>query len=158
MAAALRRTDPRIRQVLTYDINCQYKVNFETRVLEGKLLDPEQLPEELEMKIPAWHIGGHVPQCQDDHHLRHTELAGRTCGEGPETLWTRTNGAKYATREMGHGHRQESLTDDMNDHNHGKAASQGESITSTWVLDRIVMADNAPHSIQPGALVSTSGS
>lgn len=127
VGTVLRRQHPNQRQVLTYDINCQYKINFEKRVNEGRLMPISNLPKEVEMKIPVWHMGGHVPECQDDHHLRHTPLVGRSYGEGVETLWGRLNGYKYATREMGHGHRCESLTDGINDGNWTKVSAEGPS-------------------------------
>lgn len=116
----LEHYDQDQRIMVTYDVGCQYKQNWETRVTEGGLLTKDQLPTDLEFKVPAFHMGGHQPQCQDDHHLRHTPLAGRLCGEIVEPVWNVLNPYQYATREMGFGHRIENLSDVMNDLNFAK--------------------------------------
>lgn len=127
MATAIRRQDPEQRQVVSYDIMCQYCVNFQKRVTEGGLIDLCDMPKDIDMKVPAWHIGGHIPSCQDEYHLRYTPLVGRTCGELCEPLWSGWNGYKHATREMGHGHRRETLSDVMGDGNWTKSTTEGES-------------------------------
>lgn len=65
----MRRAHMAQRQVHTYDIMCMYKINFRKRLLEGGLLEEDEIPEHLVQKVPAWHIGGHIASCQDEHHL-----------------------------------------------------------------------------------------
>lgn len=120
----MRRQHMGQRQVLTYDIMCKYQVHYRDRIKAGKLVDDDEIPEDLEMKVPVWHQGGHVPSCMDKNALRYTKDVGRTHGEGVEPIWAETNGYGYATREMGHGHRIENLSEVYNEHNHRKMVSE----------------------------------
>lgn len=127
----MRRIPKQQRQVHTYDIMCIYKINFRNRLKDGDFLDDDEFPIHLVQKVPAWHIGGHIPSCQDDHHMRYTPLVGRTHGEGVETIWAEMNGYQYATREMSFGHRRDTLTDVFNYHNWGKLSNEGKLGTTT---------------------------
>lgn len=127
LAIPMSMQDMDQRQLHTYDIMCQHKKNYEKRIIEGGLVTKSQIPQDLEQKVPVWHLGGHVPSCMDENSLRTTALVGRTYGEIPESNWSVFNGYEYATREMGHGHRIESLTGNFNKSNFGKNCREGTS-------------------------------
>lgn len=126
IATPMRRQDMAQRQVHSYDVMCQFKKHFKTRITASTLLTEAEIPKDLDQKVPVWHLGSHVASCMDLNSLRTTPLVGRTWGEGPETLWSVLNGHKFSTREMSHGHRRDTLTDILNDWNYHKAVGEGE--------------------------------
>ncbi|KIO29004.1 hypothetical protein M407DRAFT_47092, partial [Tulasnella calospora MUT 4182] len=104
----------------TYDIGCKYGVHFKERrgsMPQDVLISPSDFPSDFSIKVPAWHVLGHVLPCILANSLRYTPLVGRTAGEGVETIWSVMNAHQYSTREMTHGHRRDCLTDIFNDYN-----------------------------------------
>ncbi|KAG8927115.1 hypothetical protein FRC01_008000 [Tulasnella sp. 417] len=128
VASVVRAQHPGQRQVHSYDVACKYGIHFQKRVTTefsgGPLIKPEQFPKEIQFLVPAWHILGHVDECLAQYHFRYTPLVGRTAGEGVETIWADLNGYQYSTREMGHGHRRDTLTDVMNHFNWTKTRKE----------------------------------
>lgn len=135
VASVVRAQHPGQRQVHSYDIACKYGIHFQKRVTTefegGPLIKPEQYPKDIQFLVPAWHILGHVDECLARYHFRYTPLVGRTAGEGVETIWSSLNGYQYSTREMGHGHRRDTLTDVMNHFNWTKTRKEGKCQSST---------------------------
>lgn len=89
------------------------------------LISPSDFPTDFAIKVPSWHVLGHVLPCILANNLRYTPLVGRTAGEGVETIWSVMNAHQYSTREMTHGHRRDCLTDIFNDYNWVKLCSEG---------------------------------
>lgn len=94
----------------SYDIACQYFVNFFARVLG--------LPEELRIqvpvitpKVPKGHIVAHGESCQSKYSFNFARGVGRTDGEGIERLWSWLNKAAPSTKEMTPSGRRETLDD-----------------------------------------------
>lgn len=146
-ASALRWQSPLQRHLHTYDIGCKYKVHFQERVTRSLLgsdveveaskrgslpkdvlIAPNDFPNDFAIKVPSWHVLGHVASCILANNLRYTPLVGRTAGEGVETIWSTMNAHQYATREMTHGHRRDALTDIFNDYNWKKLCGESESM------------------------------
>lgn len=129
IATVIAQQSPGQRQVISYDIACKYGVKFQERVskpyIGGPLLAPGEYPKNLEFYVPAWHILGHTSQCNLRFNMRYHPLMGRTAGEGVETIWSVMNAYQYSTREMGHGHRRDTLTDIFNDLNFRKVRNEG---------------------------------
>jgi hypothetical protein len=111
------------RAVITYDIACQYSVNFFTRIKEYQppLFTNEELAllsqknPEIQWAVNTYHLGFHVEECADNFSLRHTNSVGRTCGEIVESNWSSLDRIAVSTREMGFGHRIDTLNDVMAD-------------------------------------------
>lgn len=133
VASVVRAQHPNQRQVHSYDIACKYGVHFRKRVTTeiegGPLIKAEDFPKDIQFLVPAWHILGHVDECLTRYHFRYTPLVGRTAGEGVETIWSALNGYQYSTREMGHGHRRDTLTDMMNHFNWTKMRKEGNKVS-----------------------------
>ncbi|KAG8931499.1 hypothetical protein FRC01_001224 [Tulasnella sp. 417] len=134
VASVVRAQHPGQRQVHSYDVACKYGINFKKRTTMdfdgGPLIKPEQFPKDIQFLVPAWHILGHVEECLARYHFRYTPLVGRTAGEGVETIWSSLNGWQYSTREMGHGHRRDTLTDVMNHFNWTKTRKEARRLYS----------------------------
>lgn len=131
MATPMRRQHMSQRQVHSYDVMCQFKKNFHKRIGASGLVPANEIPDDLDQKVPVWHLGSHIAACMDENSLRTTALVGRTWGEGVETIWSVMNDFKYSTREMGFGHRRDTLTDVFNNWNFGKAIGEGE-VCKLW--------------------------
>lgn len=132
----MKSADIEQRQLHTYDVMCKFSVNRESRLIAGGLFDPKEIPQDRAEKVPVWHLGAHVAACGDRHNLRFTELVGRTCGEGVESIWAFLNGFGNATREMGFGHRRDSLSAALNSHNWWKLVLEGKApCNALWPVD-----------------------
>lgn len=144
-ASVLRSQNPLQRHLHAYDIGCKYGIHFKERVTRSLLgeeeeaeaaargslprdvlIAPADFPTDFSIKVPSWHVLGHVSSCILTHNLRYTPLAGRTVGEGSETVWSVTNQHRFSTREMTHGHRRDALTDVFNDYNWKKLCGESE--------------------------------
>lgn len=112
--------------ILSYDIACQYKINFQKRMLE--LPSHLQLSESMSIRygIPKCHCPAHKLECQAPHSLNLMCGVGRTDGEGIERSWSELNGIANSTKEMGPGSRHDTLDDHMGHHNWRKYADLGE--------------------------------
>lgn len=124
-AAPMRSPDLEQRQLHTYDVMCRFKINRRTRLLAGELFTKHTIPADLDQKVPVWHLGAHIASCGDTSNLRTTEMVGRTHGEGVEPIWGFMNGFAPATREMGHGHRRDMLSEAFNFNNWRKTVQEG---------------------------------
>ncbi|KAG8922430.1 hypothetical protein FRC01_014055, partial [Tulasnella sp. 417] len=136
VASVVRAQHPEQRQVHSYDVACKYGINFQKRTTMefsgGPLIKPDEFPRDIQFLVPAWHILGHVDECLARYHFRYTPLVGRTAGEGVETIWSNLNGYQYSTREMGHGHRRDTLTDVMNHFNWTKIRKEAQRLLSNY--------------------------
>ncbi|KIJ30125.1 hypothetical protein M422DRAFT_129190, partial [Sphaerobolus stellatus SS14] len=115
------------RIVISYDIACKYHIHFFKWISDPKwpLMTDIQRKQlrgtELVWLVPKFHLAGHVEGCADKFSFNWTKNVGRTSGESVETIWASLNQLATATREMGYGHRKDTLMDAMNDHNYRKA-------------------------------------
>ncbi|KII88031.1 hypothetical protein PLICRDRAFT_112159, partial [Plicaturopsis crispa FD-325 SS-3] len=98
--------------VASYDIACQWSKNFWSRML--KLPERIQLnipPSNVSFVVPAFHIEAHESKCRNRYSSRRKKGMGRSDLEGVERLWSWIRGAASSTREMGPGHRRDTLDD-----------------------------------------------
>ncbi|TRM56325.1 hypothetical protein BD626DRAFT_357487, partial [Schizophyllum amplum] len=92
----------------SYDIGCQYMVNFRERVKKlPASLQPDPLID-ITFGLPVWHGGIHEELCRSVHSLKYHQV-GRTDGEGIERIWSMFNPFAWATKEMGEGSRHDWL-------------------------------------------------
>ena len=96
--------------IASYDIACQFFINFLTRILG--------LPDRLRLRVPTFkarvpkaHIVAHGVACQSKYAFNWTQGVGRTDGEGIERLWAWLNKAAPSTKEMTPAGRWETLDD-----------------------------------------------
>ncbi|KAF6741412.1 hypothetical protein DFP72DRAFT_757635, partial [Ephemerocybe angulata] len=104
--------------LLAYDINCQYCVNFRTRIArspELSALFPPTLS--ISFVIGLFHVHGHKDECLSRFAPTYFPGSGVTSGEILESLWSTLNGAANVTRSMTLAHRSEMLDACMADSN-----------------------------------------
>ncbi|KAJ7575249.1 hypothetical protein C8J56DRAFT_746778, partial [Mycena floridula] len=73
--------------------------------------------------IPKLHIMGHKLSCQREFNLNYMPGVGRTDGEGVERPWASIRPVAMSTREMGPGHRHDTLDDHWHDWNWRKVVA-----------------------------------
>ncbi|KIJ32612.1 hypothetical protein M422DRAFT_90223, partial [Sphaerobolus stellatus SS14] len=109
--------------VISYDIACKYHIHFRERIEHRAwpLLNPEELAKldstELVRLVPKFHLASRIDGCTDKSSFNWTDNVGRTGGEIVESNWASLNLLATATREMGWGHRKDTLNDAMLLHN-----------------------------------------
>lgn len=98
------------RLVISYDIACQYGINFRKRFkrYDGTdyLLSPAVT---IEHVIPMFHIMAHGSKCQTRYSLHYRPKMARTDGENIERGWANFNPMSMPTKEMGKGSRHDTL-------------------------------------------------
>lgn len=116
----------------SYDISCQYLINFNRRILKWKERCPS-LPSIKSLDIPrlqgyvgGWHVNAHKPECRVKQSPEFHPGAGRYEGEGMERVWAATNDLALRTKEMTPGHRQDVLNDQYSDLNVRRVHDLGE--------------------------------
>lgn len=96
--------------VVSYDIACQFFVNFFSRITGLPENLRSQVPTIVPM-IPKAHIVGHGLSCQSRYSFNWTKGVGRTDGEGVERDWSPLNKTAPSTKEMTPSGRRETLDD-----------------------------------------------
>lgn len=111
--------------LISYDIACQWKINFSDRMLG---LPELHLPATctVDFGIPKCHVPGHKTECQTPHSLNLKKGVARTDGEGIERNWPEVNAIASSTKEMGPGSRHDTLDDHLGHHNWRKTVGLGK--------------------------------
>jgi hypothetical protein len=124
------------RILLSYDINCKYKILLHKRSLDNPCtpLAPE-FQERLrvgsrflEFKVNAFHQRSHNPECADEHSIRNTRNVGHMTGEDIESPWAKIDHLQYSTREMDAGARRDCITAHMLQQNSTKLQELGNNL------------------------------
>jgi hypothetical protein len=111
----------------SYDIACQWKVDFYKRCAEMDPAYTHHLEEvKIDFGIPKFHLPAHGPKCHTLYSLNFKQGWARTDGEGIERLWASTNPVATMTREMGPGQRHDFLDDLWGASNFRKRVNLGE--------------------------------
>ncbi|KAG9310751.1 hypothetical protein JVU11DRAFT_9359 [Chiua virens] len=123
------KDNPLPRLNISYDIVCQWTRNLWERMKTF----PEHIRFPHEEKkivafVPKFHLPAHVAGCQWKYSFNFIKGVGRTDGEAPECVWSMLNAAASSTKEMGPGHRRDTLDDLIGDTNWKKFIGIGESI------------------------------
>ncbi|KAI0038755.1 hypothetical protein FA95DRAFT_1505108, partial [Auriscalpium vulgare] len=102
--------------IVSYDINCQYMVNFLRRISDSKFMS---FPKGVDIRavIPLWHIHAHQKKCLAQFSPSFMTLCRQLCGEVIETLWSYLNDLSSSARGSTTSGRQEILDDAMNNSN-----------------------------------------
>ncbi|KAF5319975.1 hypothetical protein D9611_011068 [Ephemerocybe angulata] len=120
LAQALKLTNAKAlpKSMLAYDINCQYCINFWTRISRSPKLQ-SGIPKDLVLHflIGLFHVHGHKEECLHRFAPTYYPGAGVNSGEILESLWSTLNGAANMTRNMTRAHRSEMLDACMMDNN-----------------------------------------
>ena len=121
----MRIQEDMIDEVGSYDCSCQYCVNIVKR-FEKHFPDVVHLVKRMRWGIPALHIQGHREDCMYLFGMAYMESVGHFHGETAEHYWPEANQLGPQTRQMNHGHRQDTLIDHHNDWNWKKTMSLGQ--------------------------------
>ncbi|KAF8065144.1 hypothetical protein FPV67DRAFT_1671429 [Lyophyllum atratum] len=133
--------------VVSYDIVCQWSVHVWERMAQyphklhidhdGKVL--------VRFLIPKFHLPAHIRPCQTTYSFNYNVDVGRTDGEGVERGWSHINPVATSTREMGPGHRRDTLDDHFGDWNWKKTCLMG--VTLLRKIKEAVKEANEHHSL-----------
>ncbi|KAJ7718493.1 hypothetical protein DFH07DRAFT_784927 [Mycena maculata] len=87
--------------VISYDIACQFAINFWDRMKKmPESLHLKLLPENVWWKVPNFHLPAHKKRCHSPYSFHWTWGAGMMHGEGVEQNWSFSNGAAASTQLM----------------------------------------------------------
>lgn len=127
---------------IIYDIACQWKANFPTRMLAFPSSLRIANSVRVDFAIPKCHLLAHQTPCQTPHSLNLKPGVGRTDREGIERDWSMINPAANSTKEMGAGSRHDTLDDLFNHHNWVKTTGLGLSLRRKY---RIAVVEAKRH-------------
>ncbi|KAJ7578105.1 hypothetical protein C8J56DRAFT_797719 [Mycena floridula] len=114
---------------LSYDIMCQYNVNFRSRM--------QRFPKDWSVNtgktsfkwlIPKFHLPAHIPKCHRQFSFNFLRGCGRTEEEAVERAWSKLNPLAWSTKEMGPGSRWDTLNDHIGHSNWKKIAVHRERL------------------------------
>ncbi|KAJ6494178.1 hypothetical protein C8R45DRAFT_927406 [Mycena sanguinolenta] len=107
--------------VVSYDIACQYAMNFWLRMTNSPTHMQLTLPSKnVWWKVPNFHLPDHKRKCHSPYSFHRMPGAGMTHGESIEQNWAFSNGTAGSTRLMGPGSRQATLEDIFGFHNYDR--------------------------------------
>ncbi|EIM90992.1 uncharacterized protein STEHIDRAFT_44851, partial [Stereum hirsutum FP-91666 SS1] len=121
--------------VSSYDIGCQWSINFWERMAE--------MPDHLQMAdsiinilfvVPAFHLEAHIEKCKPLFSPRFSRWLALTEFEAIERIWAILNGAAFSTKEMRPGHRRDTLDDFCGYANWTKTIKLGSSLLKKLVV------------------------
>ncbi|KAI5823495.1 hypothetical protein K523DRAFT_255071 [Schizophyllum commune Tattone D] len=121
LASVLKATQPPSRVVVSYDIGCQYTVNYDSRMekMPAPLKDAAT-DVDIAFGLPVWHGAIHEEHCRSRFSLKYLAGLGRADGEGIERIWSLLNGFAWATKEMSAGARHSWIEEKVDSINFGK--------------------------------------
>lgn len=120
---------PVILLFISYDIMCQWLVNFWRRMNDlPEHLQPTFGPENVRGKIPKFHFDAHGRKNHAQYSFNYTKGAGTTEGEGIERNWGAVKPGVGQTVEMGPGARKDVLDDFFGYANYRKSTDLGKSL------------------------------
>ncbi|KAK7019222.1 hypothetical protein VNI00_018122 [Paramarasmius palmivorus] len=126
VGSSQRHSDERLFRVLCYDIVCQYHKKFFERMASLPAVARIGLHQDRwKFAVPKLHIQGHERRCQENFALHFMLGAGQTDGEGIERHWANLGPIGTSTREMGPGHRRDTIDDHMGAWNWSKVIGLG---------------------------------
>ena len=104
------------RIIVSYDIACQWGVNFFHRVEAPTIPSKLCLPSSAQIQhlVPKFHLEAHTSKCHAPFSFNYTLGVGRTDGEGVERNWSVLNGIASSVSMMGQGGRWDTIDDFCN--------------------------------------------
>lgn len=130
----------------SYDVSCKYAIHWLKRLREIARLTrlsifPDKWPKIISL-VPKWHAFAHTGVCRWLNSFYYTPGVGMTDGEAPERRWAILNAIGRSTREMGPGHRQDTINDHNSDHNIRKLFKIGKPFL--LLLFRVILMTELP--------------
>ncbi|KIJ09041.1 hypothetical protein PAXINDRAFT_164415 [Paxillus involutus ATCC 200175] len=99
------------------------KVSYDIALPENLQLNHEGL--DITFLVPKFHLPVHITPCQSLFSFNWSLGVGRTDGEAPECGWANINPMASSIKEMGPGHRHDTLNDHFGDCNWKKVIGLG---------------------------------
>ncbi|EJD34962.1 hypothetical protein AURDEDRAFT_75711, partial [Auricularia subglabra TFB-10046 SS5] len=120
--------------LLSFDKNCQYRINFEARIRNefGLESTESQLATRMDFCVPKFHISNHIEDCQYRFHPGHISGAGRVSGEEVEVPWPEFGLVGAISRDANPGHRHELIEAAVSDWNFKHIVSLRALIVPLW--------------------------
>lgn len=114
--------------IISYDIACQWSVNFLKRMSAPTMPLALRIPAQTVIKyfVPKFHLPAHEPKCHAPFSFNFARGVGRTDGEGIERNWSVLNGIAPSVSMMGPGGRWDTLDDFCNYSNWRKTVNLRE--------------------------------
>lgn len=111
---------------ISYDIACQWHKALPHRLSKMPLpLQVNLTKKEVTYFVPKFHLPAHIAPCQWTYSFNWIKGVGRTDGEAPERGWANINPIASSTKEMGPGHRRDTIDDHFGDWNWKKITAMG---------------------------------
>ncbi|KAL0567206.1 hypothetical protein V5O48_014794 [Marasmius crinis-equi] len=119
----------KLERVLVYDIACQWFKRFFQRILNlPNTVSFDTVRTLWQFAVPKLHIKTHTLYCQQNFSLHLMVGAGSTDGEGIERQWASLGPIGTSTKEMGPGHRRDTIDDHVSSWNWRKVSRLGERL------------------------------
>ncbi|KAJ7035477.1 hypothetical protein C8F04DRAFT_1182381 [Mycena alexandri] len=120
---------------ISYDIACQWQKNLRTRITKLPVdMRPDFDAFMLQCGLPVWHASSHEQECTNTNSLSFLQGVGKSDGEGIERLWAELNAFAYHTKNMGVGHRADTIEDKIDYHNFTKNLGQANILKRKLVV------------------------
>ncbi|KAJ7768842.1 hypothetical protein B0H16DRAFT_1452770 [Mycena metata] len=120
---------------ISYDVACQWQKNLLARIAK---LPANMRPDfdvfMLQCGLPVWHVSSHEEECTNTNSLSFLQGVGKSDGEGIERLWAELNAFAYHTKNMGVGHRADTIEDKIDYHNFTKNLGQANILKRKLVV------------------------
>ncbi|KAF7325927.1 CxC2 domain-containing protein [Mycena kentingensis (nom. inval.)] len=88
----------------------------------------------VQYALPVWHATAHQDECQAEMSLSHAVGVGRTDGEGIERAWAVLNPISYSTKEMGKGHREDTIEGKIDHMNFMKNVAEDDTLARKYLI------------------------
>ena len=116
---------PDTKKVGSYDVMCQYIINFQARLKEFSLPHAEHLYNQLVVRVvPKFHLAAHKENCRVNFSLNYEPGVGRSDMEGPERTWFGLQGGG-STKDQGPGYWSDAMDDKFGHWNWSKLVRLG---------------------------------
>lgn len=124
-----------------YDINCQYRVNFDDRIASMKRtfsglssIPVGAFPTTI-CAVGKFHLPAHIASCRYKYSYNFLPGAAMTDGEGCERKWSQSSGLSLRTKEMTTGHAHDVKNDVENDLNVRRTNNMGTCFPNAYLFD-----------------------
>ncbi|KAJ7575193.1 hypothetical protein C8J56DRAFT_801798 [Mycena floridula] len=117
--------------VMSYDIMCQYSVNFYSRMsaVFGESTSRIHTKDvQFIWTVPKFHLPAHIQSCWQSFNFNYTRWTGRSDGEAVERGWSWLNRLRRSIKEMGPGSWRDTIEDHVSFHNWQKVTGMGRSL------------------------------
>ena len=125
--------NPETKKVASYDIMCQWSINFKRRLSDFPLEGAERLDQQIVARVvPKFHLAAHKEDCRINFSLNYEPGVGRSDMEGPERTWFGLQGGG-STKDQGPGYWSDAMDDKFGHWNWSKLIRLGRLVLFCFV-------------------------